>query len=53
MENSHLTFYIAYSGKGTNLNAYTPEEMAAMFSHPLIPGNIVFEEEFAKLLYKF
>jgi hypothetical protein len=42
-------FYVAY-GIGKNLNAYTPEKMAEMFSCTIIPENIVFEEEFAKLL---
>jgi hypothetical protein len=44
-----LDFYIAYTGKGTNLNGYTPQEMANMFNLSYIPSNIVFEEEFAKL----
>lgn len=51
--NTRLSFYIAYSGIGTNLNAYSPQDMADMFSyHTLkrIPDNIVFEETFAKLL---
>ena len=43
-------FYIAYSGSGQNLNYYTPQEMADMFSFYKIPENIVFEEEFSKLL---
>jgi len=43
-------FYIAYSGNGYNLNAYTPQQMADMFSSFVIPYNIVFEEEFSKLL---
>lgn len=47
-----LTFYIAYNGKGVNLNAYTPLQMATMFSHKVIPSNIVFEEFFSKLLNK-
>lgn len=45
----HLDFYVVY-GTGKNLNAYTPEKMAEMFSHSIIPENMVFEEEFAKLL---
>lgn len=49
-DNLHLNFYIAYSGKGLNLNSYTPKEMADMFNYFNIPVNIVFEEEFAKLL---
>jgi hypothetical protein len=43
-------FYVAYSGTGKNLNAYSPKEMAEMFSEYPIPDNMVFEEEFAKLL---
>lgn len=52
--NQHLTFYIVYKGNGTNLNAYSSQDMADMFSSWShvggIPKNIVFEEEFAKLL---
>lgn len=43
-------FYVVYSGIGTNLNWWTPSQMAQMFSSFPIPENIVFEEEFAKLL---
>lgn len=45
-------YYIAYNGKGKNLNAYTPQEMANMFREAMyvIPENIIFEEEFSKLL---
>ena len=45
-------FLIAYSGTGVNLNGYTPKQMANMFSTIEWPKNIVFEEEFAKLLTK-
>ena len=45
-----LDFYIAYSGTGKNLNAYSSQEMADMFSSSPIPENIIFEEEFIKLL---
>lgn len=45
----HLDFYVAY-GLGKNLNAFSPQEMAEMFSEYPIPKNIVFEEEFSKLL---
>jgi hypothetical protein len=48
-DNPQLLFYVAY-GIGKNLNAYTPEKMAEMFSCAPIPENMVFEEEFAKLL---
>lgn len=45
----HKDFYIAY-GIGPNLNGYSPEAMAAMYSTSPIPENMVFEEEFSKLL---
>lgn len=47
-----LDFYVAYSGSGKNLNYYTPQEMADMFNsfREPIPENIIFEEEFAKLI---
>lgn len=48
--NPQLDFYIIYSGKGTNLNGYSNEAMGRMFSCADIPNNIVFEEEFSKLL---
>lgn len=49
--NKELDFYIAYSANGNNLNGYTPQEMANMFSAAgEIPENIVFEEGFSKLL---
>lgn len=46
-----LTFYIAYSGNGVNLNGYTNQAMADMFKHFEIPTNIIFEEDFNKLLH--
>lgn len=42
-------FYVAY-GIGKYLNGYTPQEMANMFSEYPIPDNMVFHEDFAKLL---
>jgi hypothetical protein len=40
-------YYIAYSGTGTNLNNYSPQEMADMFKAAgPIPSNIIFEETF-------
>lgn len=50
-DHPELDFMIAYCNDGTKLlNGYTIVDMADMFvSHP-IPQNIVFEEEFAKLL---
>jgi len=43
-------FYVAYSGKGVNLNSYTPQEMAEMFASHEIPDNVVFEERFSELV---
>lgn len=52
--NPNLDFYVVYSGSGSNLNAYTSQQLADMFSSWLhifpIPKNIIFEEEFFKLL---
>lgn len=51
--NSHLKFYVAYTDS-PNLNGYSPQEMADMFSSwnhiSDIPTNIIFQEDFAKLL---
>lgn len=44
-------FLIAYT-LAPNLNGYSTEEMAEMFSMVPIPDNIVFNEEFSKLLTK-
>ncbi len=49
-ENPDREFLIAYSGIGVNLNGYSNQQMADMFSSEDIPDNIVFEEEFSKLL---
>ena len=49
-ENSQLDFIIAYSGTKTNLNGYSNQEMANMFSQTYIPKNIIFEYEFSKLI---
>lgn len=49
-ENPDKEFLVAYSGKGTNLNAYSNQEMADMFGSESIPNNIVFEQEFNKLI---
>ena len=43
-------FYVCYSGSGTNLNGYSPKEMASMFAKGWISKNIVFEEEFFNLI---
>lgn len=47
---SEKEFLIAYTAFGTNLNGYSAQEMAEMFSSFEIPGNIVFEDEFSRLL---
>ena len=49
-QNQDKEFLVAYSGTGSNLNAYSNQEMADMFSSEQIPSNIVFSESFAKLL---
>lgn len=49
-ENPDKEFLVAYSGKGANLNAYSNQEMADMFGSEPIPNNIVFEQEFNKLI---
>ncbi len=43
-------FYVCYAGSGTNLNGYSPKEMASMFAKGSISENIVFEEEFYNLI---
>ena len=47
--NKELEFYVAY-GIGANLNSYTPQQMANMFSCTIIPENVIFNEEFFMLL---
>ncbi len=44
-----LLFYVAYTAEGSNLNGYSAQEMAGFFAQNP-PENIVFEEEFAKLV---
>lgn len=54
--NPDKEFFVAYKGSGYNLNGYTPEQMASYFSagvllgHSKVPDNIVFEEEFSKMV---
>lgn len=43
-------FLIFYSGIGYNLNGYTPQEMADMFSTITWPENVIFEHNFSKLM---
>jgi hypothetical protein len=50
--NPDKEFFIAYKGGGVNLNIYTSPEMAEMFAIEDIPDNIIFEEEFEKLIDK-
>lgn len=50
LQHPNNDFYVAYTAMGTNLNGYSPKDMAEMFSSHPIPENMVFEEEFAKLL---
>jgi hypothetical protein len=50
--NSHLRFYVAYTGGGRNLNGYLPTEMAELFSVEKPPLNVYFENKFAKLIHK-
>jgi hypothetical protein len=47
--NKDKEFLVAYK-VGKNLNSYSSQEMADMFSSKNIPENIVFEETFSKLL---
>lgn len=45
-------FLIAYAGNSVNLNGYTPKQMANMFSQIEWSENVIFEEEFSKLIKK-
>lgn len=47
---AHVDFLIPYRADSNNLNGYSPQEMADMFSSFKIPENIVFEEGFSKLI---
>lgn len=49
--NKDKLFFVAYTGKGKNLNGYSPKEMASMFNSYSIPSNIVFEISFANLIH--
>lgn len=48
-----LEFIIFYSGKGYNLNGYTPQEMANIFSMVDWADNVIFEHLFAKLMQRY
>lgn len=60
LKNSDKNFLIAYSSTNTNLNGWDNKQMAVFFSlkllldlglgYRIIPSNIIFEEEFAKLI---
>jgi len=50
-EHPEMEFLVAYTGNGKNLNGYTNNEMALMFRSGDIPSNVVFEEEFSKLVF--
>jgi hypothetical protein len=49
-QNSNKEYLVAYSSNRSNLNGYTAQDLADMFSALPIPNNIVFEEGFSKLL---
>jgi exodeoxyribonuclease-1 len=48
---SEKEFLVAYSAGGKNLNGYTAEQMAEMFASAPIPSNVVFEKNFANLIF--
>lgn len=52
----YLKFWIPYSGSdsdlNSNLNGYSPKEMAQMFAVETPPSNIVFEHRFAMLVLR-
>lgn len=48
--NEDKNFFVAYTAEDNNLNGYTSKEMAELFNWEPIPENIIFEEEFAKLM---
>lgn len=51
IEHPEKDFLIAYQGiEGKNLNGYSNQELAKMFSYVPIPKNICFEKNFATLL---
>lgn len=47
-------FYVAYSGTGSNLNNYTPDQMAKMFVMcGTLPVNVIFEASFLDLMENY
>lgn len=47
---SNYEFLIAYQADNSNLNGYSSLEMAELFKSIPIPNNIIFNEEFYKLI---
>lgn len=43
-------FYISYNSLSLNLNGWSHEQIASCYANIDIPENVVFEEEFAKLV---
>ena len=52
-QNPDKEFLVAYAGTGQNLNHYSNEDMAEMFACDPIPNNVIFEEEFYKLIEQY
>lgn len=52
ISNPDKEIYVIYSANGFNLNGYTNEDMALMYTVPIIPDNVIFEEDFLKLIEK-
>lgn len=53
LRNQDIDFIVAYSTE-LNLNFYSAEEMAKMFAYAgTIPDNIVFEENFCKIVIQY
>lgn len=50
IKNPNLDFYVAYSVTGTLLSGFNINELANMFNQQFIPTNIIFEENFQKLI---
>ena len=53
-EGKHYTFFVAQGANNTNLNGYSAAEMVEIYGfHKIIPTNVYFERDFAKLMEKF
>jgi len=48
--NAQFDFIVAYSGSDVNLNGYSNQDMADMFSEYPVPKNIIFEVTFYNLM---